>query len=192
MVNNALFSQLTPLLAELLRRPGREAPKAAPREAPQRCRKASGLHPFPAPRAAPRGSVRPLRGAQRPARLGGGGPKLAGAAEVVPARRSGEAARPPLLTRTRLLTAACTADTGAVRSGIALPSTSPSSCMMTRWEICWATGSRMLSMVRVWKTGMAAAGREAGARSPHKLFAKSVPAGWRLTEKTAASAHGDK
>lgn len=58
------------------------------------------------------------------------------------------------LTRTRLLTAACTAATGTVRSGIAFPSTSPSSCMMTRWDICWATGSRILSMVLVWNTGM--------------------------------------
>ncbi len=58
------------------------------------------------------------------------------------------------LTRTRLLTAACTAATGTVRSGMALPSTSPSSCMMTRWEICWATGSRILSMVLVWNTGI--------------------------------------
>lgn len=58
------------------------------------------------------------------------------------------------LTRTRLLTAACTAATGTDRSGMAFPSTSPSSCMMTRWEICWATGSRMLSMVLVWNTGI--------------------------------------
>ena len=58
------------------------------------------------------------------------------------------------LTRTRLLTAACTAATGTVRSGMAFPSTSPSSCMMTRWEICWATGSRILSMVLVWNTGI--------------------------------------
>lgn len=41
-----------------------------------------------------------------------------------------------LLTRTRLLTAACTAATGAVRSGMAFPSTSPSSCIITRWDIC--------------------------------------------------------
>lgn len=63
--------------------------------------------------------------------------------------------RKKLLTRTRLLTAACTAATGAVRSGMAFPSTSPSSCIITRWEICWATGSRILSIVFVWKTGMA-------------------------------------
>lgn len=59
-----------------------------------------------------------------------------------------------VLTRTRLLTAACTAATGADRSGIAFPSTSPSSCIITRWDICWATGSRILSIVFVWKTGM--------------------------------------
>lgn len=108
--------------------------------------------------------------------------------KCLPGEGAEEAGRPPLLTRTRLLTAACTADTGAVRSGMAFPSTSPSSCMMTRWEICWATGSRMLSMVRVWKTGMAAAGRGAGAQTQHKLLPNSVPAGWRPTEKAAASA----
>lgn len=75
---------------------------------------------------------------------------------------------------------------------MAFPSTSPSSCMMTRWEICWATGSRMLSMVRVWKTGMAAAGRGAGARTQHKLLANSVPVGWSPTEKAAASAQRGK
>lgn len=58
------------------------------------------------------------------------------------------------LTRTRLLTAARTAATGADRSGIPFPSTSPSSCIITRWDICWATGSRILSIVFVWKTGM--------------------------------------
>lgn len=58
------------------------------------------------------------------------------------------------LTRTRLLTAACTAATGLVRSGMAFPSTSPSSCMITKWDICWATGSRILSIVLVWKTGI--------------------------------------
>lgn len=62
--------------------------------------------------------------------------------------------RRKLLTRTRLLTAAWTAATGAVRSGIPFPSTSPSSCIITRWDICWATGSRILSIVFVWKTGM--------------------------------------
>lgn len=69
--------------------------------------------------------------------------------------RTGDPSR--LLTRTRLLTAACTAATGIVRSGIAFPSTSPSSCMITRWDICWATGSRILSMVFVWNTGMVTA-----------------------------------
>ncbi|XP_051655553.1 translation initiation factor IF-2-like [Manacus candei] len=35
---------------------------------------------------------------------------------------------------------------------------------------------------------MAAAGRGAGARSPHKLLANSVPASWRPTARAAASA----
>lgn len=136
------------------------------------------LNPSRAP--APRPAGTPVR--HRPdSQVGRGGQSRS-------REKAEEAGRPPLLTRTRLLTAACTADTGAVRSGMAFPSTSPSSCMMTRWEICWATGSRMLSMVRVWKTGMAAAGWGAGARTQHKLLANSVPAGWRPTEKAAASA----
>lgn len=78
-----------------------------------------------------------------------------------------------LLTRTRLLTAACTAATGAVRSGIAFPSTSPSSCMITRWDICWATGSRILSMVFVWNTGMMTALKSYPRERP-----SNSPTGW--------------
>lgn len=183
-------------LSRLLRRPEREQTKAASRREPQRSSQRSNLtlSRAPAPRPGSPGGA----GAGTPVRYS---PQRAGAAGLpswprrpksLPGEGAEEAGRPPLLTRTRLLTAACTADTGAVRSGMAFPSTSPSSCMMTRWEICWATGSRMLSMVRVWKTGMAAAGRGAGAQTQHKLRANSVPAGWRPTEKAAASAQRGK
>lgn len=40
--------------------------------------------------------------------------------------------------------------------------------------------------------GGGGAGGRAGARSPHKLLANSVPAGWRPTEKSAASAQGEE
>lgn len=168
-------------LSRLLRRPEREHTKAASRREPrQKSSQPSNLTHSRAPPPRPAGPHG--AGTGTPVRDSPGG---AGAAELPswPRRpkslpgEGAEAGRPPLLTRTRLLTAACTADTGAVRSGMAFPSTSPSSCMMTRWEICWATGSRMLSMVRVWKTGMAAAGWGAGPRTQHKLLANSAPAG---------------
>lgn len=85
MVNSPLLSQLIPLQQGS---PSSFAGWAGSAEGSSQrgaaeVQKASRLHPFPALRAAPR-VVRPLRGAQS----AWGATKLAGAAEVLPARRS--------------------------------------------------------------------------------------------------------